>query len=290
MAFEGARLKTRRAHNLLVGLEKRVQRFIDSDPYAIYSLKDPHAREHVIFLKVTKAPRLHDWAIVAGDAVHNLRSALDHVVWELTIRGLGKPPFPLTKDWRRIEFPVFRERRVYLYGPNPNSTKEGVSGSGLYKIRSIDPRFYALFDSLQPFHDGPKRDRNLLQVLQELDLIDKHRALPVLLSVVVPVGATIRPTVLSGLFDAALEPVEVFKRGPFKDGTPLARVKETGSAHITAYGLNMHMEPQLAFRVKLKERRPTMGLALLPTLRGMHERVNEILDLFDAKLASLPGA
>jgi hypothetical protein len=50
------------------------------------------------------------------------------------------------------------------------------------------------------------------------------------------------------------------------------------------------MYPQLSFRVKLKERRPTMGLPLLPTLGAMHERVNEIIDLFQAKLASLPGA
>jgi hypothetical protein len=290
MAFAGARLKTRRAHNHLVALEKRVQRFVDSEPYAIYSEKDPPAREHIVFLKVLKPPRLEDWAIVAGDVLHNLRSALDHIVWELAIRHLGKPPYPLERDWKRLAFPIFREKCVYLYGPDKKATKKILRGSGLDQIRSVDPAFQALFKSLQPFRDGPKRDRNPLQVLHELELIDKHRALPVLLSVVVPMGATITPTPISGIVGAALEPVEIFTPGPFKDGTPLARVKETGSAHITPYGLSVHMYPQLSFRVKLKERRPTMGLPLLPTLGAMHERVNEIIDLFQAKLASLPGA
>jgi hypothetical protein len=167
-----------------------VERFVQSDAYSIYSEKDPHTREHIVFLKVEKTPRLDEWAANAGDVVHNLRSALDHLVWELTIRWQGEPPYPLTNDWTGIEFPIFRGKKRYLYGrdkPKP-ADKRGVRGSGLYKIRRLDRRFRALFKSLQPFRDGPRRGRNLLQVVHELDLIDKHRALPVLLTVVVPAG------------------------------------------------------------------------------------------------------
>ena len=30
------------------------------------------------------------WAVILGDAVHNLRSALDHLIWQLVLLDTGK--------------------------------------------------------------------------------------------------------------------------------------------------------------------------------------------------------
>lgn len=291
MPFESARLKTRRAHNHLIALEECVKRFVQSEAYSIYSEKDTHTREHIVFLKVEKTPPVEEWAAVAGDVVHNLRSALDHIVWELSIRHSGRPTLPVTGDWKRIEFPIIRDRDYFFYAKKPIALANlGARSSGLDKIGCLDPRFQALFERLQPFRYGPRYDRHPLQVLHEVDLIDKHRALPVLVSVAVPGRATIRTTRLDEFVPVELEIVETFKPGPFEDGTPLARIKETGGIHVTRYGLKMYVEPKLGFRIKLEEGRPTMGLALLPALRRAHKRVSNVIDLFEATLATLPGA
>jgi len=54
-----------------------------------------------------------DLALIAGDAIHNLRSALDHIAWELVAAGSSEPN-------HRTQFPVgktqasYRERRSTL--------------------------------------------------------------------------------------------------------------------------------------------------------------------------------
>jgi hypothetical protein len=285
--LDAPRLKVRRANDHLVALDRRVKRFVKSETYETYAEYNPKTTEHLLRLRIVKKPRLDVWAAVAGDVVHNLRSALDHVVWELTIRNRGtKPAYPLTSDWKRIEFPIFRLKRDFHGAPSESGTNPFPYGSGLYKIRGVDPRLHALFDCLQPFHDGPRRDRNTLQILHELDIIDKHRHIPVLASVVAPEEIEIFPDRVLPAFASAIriDVVEVFKPGPFQDGTPLAGFSQSGKFQVSSYALPMHVEPKLSFDVQLEKGRPTMGEPLLPTLGRMIKRVEEIIDLFEAAI------
>ncbi len=108
-----------------------------------------------------------DWAIVLGEAIHDLRSALDQVVYWLTV------------DWTRealrgSSFPVYT-RRANFY-QRARRTGDWSSSGGMYKIRGIGPGPQAFIEALQPY---PQRYRSFyccdLRTIHDLWNQDKHR-------------------------------------------------------------------------------------------------------------------
>ncbi len=95
-----------------------------------------------------------DVVAAAGDVVHNLRSALDHLAFQLVLVGSGKEPS------RRIEFPIAKDFATY------ESTKAR-------KVEGMRQEAIEAIDRLKPYQGG----NDLLWRLHELDNIDKHRTL-----------------------------------------------------------------------------------------------------------------
>ena len=96
-----------------------------------------------------------EYPLVLGDAVHDLRSALDHLGRAIVLHECLSP-----RDGSRgTVFPV-RTKRIHdaLLRPTPS------------------PEALAILDMLQPYHDRHP-DRNLLAILTKLDNADKHRQL-----------------------------------------------------------------------------------------------------------------
>jgi len=54
----------------------------------------------------TKADNPERLGVLLGDWAHNLRSALDHLMWQLVILYGGTPN-------RRTQFPIFQRKRDY---------------------------------------------------------------------------------------------------------------------------------------------------------------------------------
>jgi len=117
---------------------------------------DDHTFEFKAVVK--REPPIDEWSLVLGDALHNLRSALDNVTWGLAnLDGMEpKVPtqvtFPLTKnepDW---------EKRI--------QSLESIPAVYLDRIRK-----------LQPWIDGGERDENMFWLLHMFDIADKHRGL-----------------------------------------------------------------------------------------------------------------
>lgn len=105
---------------------------------------------------------------ICGDAVQNLRSALDYVVWEL-VSAAGKEPT------RHNAFPIFTRRRDFEDRViHPNQPKR----SPLY---GLDPNGepWAVIEAAQPFHAPRLRDAMFtnLSALSGLSNRDKHRTL-----------------------------------------------------------------------------------------------------------------
>src|SRR5258708_16555502 len=94
------RLKIKSAEKHIEDLEIAIQRFIGSKPYKIGAKPHPVvAIEHTtLFIEEVK-PVPNDIALILGNAIHNLRSALDHLAWQLVEAGGGTPikktPFSL---------------------------------------------------------------------------------------------------------------------------------------------------------------------------------------------------
>jgi hypothetical protein len=91
----------------------------------------------------------------AGDIVHNLRSALDHLAHQLVLVGSpGKEPT------RRIEFPIAKD--FATYEKDKRAKVEGMRQDAI-----------AAIDALKPYKGG----NDDLWRIHELDNIDKHRGL-----------------------------------------------------------------------------------------------------------------
>lgn len=123
------------------------------------------------------------WAsIVSGDYVHNLRSALDHLVWQL-VKVSGAKPGP----WN--SFPTYGDKDDFIRDVKQRAKKRGPG-----PLMGIDPSgpIWALIERHQPYNntklppwlptDMPDRDSwkprlTHLGILNALNNVDKHRTI-----------------------------------------------------------------------------------------------------------------
>jgi len=110
-----------------------------------------------------KVPSLpFDVAATAGDVIHNLRSALDHLAYHLVAVGMEcAPVLPLTAvEMRQIEFPIAESSEKY-------------ESDKARKTKRMLPEAIDAIDHLRPYKTG----NEALWRIHELDNIDKHRTL-----------------------------------------------------------------------------------------------------------------
>jgi hypothetical protein len=107
----------------------------------------------IVYLEIDDYPPDELWGPVIGDVIHNLRSALDHLAWEIAV------PSVRTRMPRGVAFPIFFEE-----------TK--AFKDVLKRLRS---EFHALIESAQPFQSGDLH--HPLWLLDKLWNTDKHRSL-----------------------------------------------------------------------------------------------------------------
>jgi len=116
----------------------------------------PHADRRRIDMVVdlVNEPPLEDAALTIGDAVHNLRSALDNLAWTLAHRN-GPPANP-----KSIYFPVCEKSSAWTKAKKDLVTVPSVA---LDRIATFQP---FTFDGLE---------QSFLWLLHRLDIADKHR-------------------------------------------------------------------------------------------------------------------
>jgi hypothetical protein len=110
-ALDGYWEKVKRANVHLSFLDEQIQGFIDSEPYKVETEPGSQAGEVLLYANALREPPTQEWSAIVGDVVHNLRSALDHLVWQLTLANGHTPPAVIPrgkagKIWRDIRFPV----------------------------------------------------------------------------------------------------------------------------------------------------------------------------------------
>jgi len=102
--------------------------------------------------------------LLIGDAVHNLRSALDHLACALADLKL---PAASQTGHAGIEFPIYISEHEF-----------NAKGAG--RIKKLPSSAQDEIRSLQPYHAGKDARHQFLWALHELDIIDKHRRISVL--------------------------------------------------------------------------------------------------------------
>jgi hypothetical protein len=140
--------KLGRAQSHLSLLQHMAGSMENSDDYRVFVERDLESGEVVVYGEPLREPPVAEWGVVIGDVVHNLRSALDHLVWGLTLAAGHVPPATINGKWRSIAFPIeLNDRR------NRNEAGDPVSWEmdpprGLW---GIDPALRSGFEALQPF-------------------------------------------------------------------------------------------------------------------------------------------
>src|SRR4051812_39001560 len=78
--------KIKRAKKHIFDLEARIRAFFELHPYKIGTKRNQQTRQLIYYLsEVTATPV--SFSLIAGDAIQNLRSALDHLAQQLYLVG-----------------------------------------------------------------------------------------------------------------------------------------------------------------------------------------------------------
>jgi hypothetical protein len=167
--FPSAQAKIARARVLIDSLNDEVDSFRNNRPYSIAEHDDEETGTRYAILTVREVPLTLSARI--GEILYDLRSALDHVVTDLTVTHNGQ-------ELPGTEFPVYADRDLYFERvKRGNRSGKPTRRSGIYKIRGLADDHQDTIHKLQPFEFTATGSITRLQILQDLSNIDKHRRL-----------------------------------------------------------------------------------------------------------------
>ncbi|MFC7794158.1 hypothetical protein [Streptomyces cinereoruber] len=151
-------LKVAHAQSRLLEINSRMNLWHASGALGTETSISEDRRSLEVRLRIKSAPPVQEWALILGDALYGLRSALDACVWEYAHIDGAAPPNP-----ERVQFPVVRKRRNWT----------DVRSRSL---QSVPDEVAERIELLQPFHGGGDPDGHPLSLLSDLNNLDKHRA------------------------------------------------------------------------------------------------------------------
>jgi hypothetical protein len=152
------RLKLERAVRHVQELEGELLAFRKAGPYEVGTREEAQTRFLVYYItKATNVPA--PIPLIAGDVLQNLRTALDHLVWQLV---------PARAQNSQIAFPIFDDAPKY-------------EAEKMRKIKGMPKAAMDAIDGTKPYKGG----NDMLWRLHRLNNIDKHRLL-------IAVGAAFR--------------------------------------------------------------------------------------------------
>lgn len=176
--------KLLRARELFGQVMSSAARFREGDHYEIVRFDNSHAATDPL-VRVQWGYRVlnptpEDWAYLTGDAVNNMRSALDHALAEVARSMHGLSDEQVQKF--RLQFPICDTSKAF-----DNAAKQ---------LRKCLPQdLIDKLEELQPYHGDPDDHVHDLAMLRDLSNLDKHRQLSIVTHAVFGAKVTIEPTV-----------------------------------------------------------------------------------------------
>ncbi len=251
-------IKIDRTKEHFSNLKRAISVFFDSKPYVVSTKRDSTRRLIYYLSRVEPTPL--SFATITGDAIQNLKSALDHLAYQLFLVGTNG-----ITDGRHVYFPIDRDMEEYRRNL-PRRTK-GMRQDAIDTLNAIEP-----------YKGGKGHD---LWVLHELNNLDKHRLLVTVGSAYQSfnVGAHMRPMMqkqaLEGGLPLPLPKMDVYLR-PADNLCPLTVGDELFIDHVDA---EENKEIDFRFNVALKEPGITEG-PLVDMLEQFLDLVNKTVLLF----------
>lgn len=155
----GVVAKFNRAKHQFDVLRTEIGSFSDQDPQPHFSRGyfDPDAWEWIERFQIREPPPLR-WGVMLGECVHNLRSALDHLVCQLTLLDGGT-----MDDCAQAQFPIASKSEAQF---------EQMADA---RIPGLSKWHRAMVKRAQPYRAGDLAWKHPLAILAELSNADKHR-------------------------------------------------------------------------------------------------------------------
>jgi hypothetical protein len=153
-------LKLDRAAEHLQSIEAQERVWRQSDPRRVWTEPDIQSGGKLVWAEVLKPPPI-TLAPIVGDCLHNLRSALDNLAYELALAHKGSKMSKSIAD--KFQFPIFKSRT-------------GFDDKGKPVIRGVHPDAETIIEGLQPYNrENRPGTASTLWILSVLSNSDKHR-------------------------------------------------------------------------------------------------------------------
>jgi hypothetical protein len=252
--LDGVNLKIARADEHFDLLDSEIVKWLNAQEYRVSEYDSTHTGESSRSL--VEPPETPDrWSLIVGEYAYNMRSALDHLAWQLALlntqgaakaRAKGDPWPP-----ERMEFPV------YAYFRKSSQKKRYQE-----KLRRFSPPHRTIVDQEQPFQRGNAASADALWLLQELRNTDAHRVLNT--TAVFPPPRE-SPAEIGEPLNEEAQPPSGIVLGGGVEGTLEYTAKDDFAAYIA------FDEPRAVFHQR----------EVLPLLSNVRDRVKGVIARFD---------
>ncbi len=255
--IDWVRVKIVRATDHQRSLEEEVRAFLGSSPYRVATKTDPASRRLIYYVESVQDTPVRISSI-AGDVLQNLRSALDHLAFELFMVGtLGK-----AGDGRHVSFPIFDDANGYnTYAAD--------------KVKGMPGKAVAAIDSIKPYRGG----NDVLWQIHRLNNIDKHRFL-------ITVGSAFRSVDLGAHMQQTMSELSPelakiqFPPVFFKPADRMFPLKPGDELFVDAPDARPNPKMQFRFEIAFGENGVIEGEPLIETLQKMIGTVDSLVASF----------
>ncbi len=256
--LESPILKLGRAKKHLETIDDYVSKYNSLDPTYLTRSLDADGTFYEYRLQ-SRFPPFLDFGIVIGEFAYQVRSALDQLIFALSVFPSNLSNRSLHVAERAASFPILHE---------PNDSR--LKGQMKYVPVGIFDAVWQIVDGVQPYQKGQAAERDALAILDEINIRDKHRLLR-------PAGNLLH-------FDRAnlAKSIEIVASNTIGDGDVFARIP----VHLDP---KVEFEPRITSEIKIEIGRPAggVGLAVLGIIYGHVCR--DILPRFEQFFDAMPS-
>jgi hypothetical protein len=200
--FANCWLKLGRAEEHFSTVKSDLIAWKESQPYIVTKKSDANGSRHSLIIEIKGSPPLDRCSVVSGDCIHNLRAALDNLVYAVAVQESGADPPPKFMD---LQFPI-------------TDTPRGFADKK-WRIASLSDRTQTRIERAQPYNRPHTELPPLLRLLSDFDNTDKHRRLNVVITNVGGGKFSFTPLPDQPIF---IPPHVEFLRGAVESGAEIA--------------------------------------------------------------------
>ncbi len=249
----GSKVKIERAHKHVQELTIAIKEFLASNPFSVIYEDEAGTGDRAYFIKINRQIPI-EWGAIIGDIVHNARSALDLLAWQMVLMNDGTPD-------RRTTFPI-------------SSNAKGFEKRASQNLFGASAKAIQFIKDLRPYQGGNES----LWRLHSLDITDKHR-------LILTVGVAYKHFKMKTRMKVSWQekPIEfppiairpADRLFPLIDGAEILRIK----AQVITEEINV--DYGFAFDIAFGDGEVVKGESVLPILLNLCDYVVQILDRVD---------